>query len=149
MRAVRGFEGDPTTRTGLLLAAYTFLRSGEIRSAEWGDVCWKTARLTIPVERMKMKRPHVVPLSRQAVEILKEIQPITGSEKLILPSLRAKGRPVSENTFNAALRRLLGFKAFHSASATLEGIEVAHMIRKGQIGSKGQSVFQAFANLAV
>ena len=55
---------------------------------------------------MKMKRPHVVPLSRQVVEILKEIQPITGSEKLILPSLRAKGRPVSENTFNAALRRL-------------------------------------------
>lgn len=106
IRAIRGFEGDPTTRTGLLLAAYTFLRSGEIRHAEWRDVDWDAARLTIPAERMKISRPHVVPLSTQAQEVLREIQPITGDRELILPSLRAKGRPMSENTMNAALRRL-------------------------------------------
>jgi len=106
LRAIRGFEGDPTTRTGLLLAAYTFLRSGEIRYAEWSDVSWETARLTIPAERMKMYRPHIVPLSKQVIEILRPIQTITGREKLILPSLRSKGRPISENTMNAALRRL-------------------------------------------
>lgn len=106
LRSIRGFVGDPTTRTGLLLAAYTFLRSGEIRHAQWRDVDWDAARLTIPAERMKMGRPHVVPLSTQVQEILKDIRPITGDRELILPSLRAKGRPMSENTMNAALRRL-------------------------------------------
>lgn len=106
IRAIRGFEGDPTTRTGLLLAAYTFLRSGEIRHAEWRDVDWDAEKLTIPADRMKMNRPHVVPLSTQVQEILRDIQPITGDRELILPSLRAKGRPMSENTMNAALRRM-------------------------------------------
>jgi len=106
IRAIRGFEGDPTTRAGLLLTAYTFLRSGEIRHAEWRDVDWDAARLTIPAERMKMDRPHIVPLSTQATDILRDIRPITGDRELILPSLRAKGRPMSENTMNAALRRL-------------------------------------------
>jgi integrase len=106
LRAIRGFVGDPTTRAGLLLAAYTFLRSGEIRHAEWRDIDWEAARLTIPAERMKMNRPHVVPLSAQAQDILREIRPITGDRDLILPSLRAEGRPMSENTMNAALRRL-------------------------------------------
>jgi integrase len=106
MRAIRDFEGDPTTRTGLLLAAYTFLRSGEIRSAKWSDVDWKTSRLTIPAKRMKMDRPHIVPLATQVQTILREIRPITGDSVLILPSLRSKGRPMSENTMNAALRRM-------------------------------------------
>jgi integrase len=93
IRAIRDFEGDPTTRTGLLLAAYTFLRSGEIRSAKWSDVDWEAARLTIPAERMKMDRPHIVPLSTQVQTILREIRPITGDSELILPSLRSKGGP--------------------------------------------------------
>jgi integrase len=106
IRAIRDFEGDPTTRTGLLLAAYTFLRSGEIRSAKWSDIDWDAARLTIPAERMKMHRPHIVPLSSQVRTLLREIRPITGDSELILPSLRSKGRPMSENTMNAALRRM-------------------------------------------
>jgi integrase len=106
IRAIRDFEGDPTTRTGLLLVAYTFLRSGEIRSAKWSDVDWEAARLTIPAERMKMHRPHIVPLSTQVRTVLREIRPITGDSELILPSLRSKGRPMSENTMNAALRRM-------------------------------------------
>lgn len=106
MRAIRGFKGDPTTRTGLLLVAYTFLRSGELRYAEWSDIDWESARLILPADRMKMNRPHIVPLSVKALASLEAIQPITGSEKLILSSLRSKGRPVSENTFNSALRRL-------------------------------------------
>jgi len=106
IRAIRDFEGDPTTRTGLLLAAYTFLRSGEIRSAKWSDIDWEAARLTIPAERMKMHRPHIVPLSSQVRTLLREIRPITGDSELMLPSLRSKGRPMSENTMNAALRRM-------------------------------------------
>jgi len=106
IRAIRGFEGDLTTKTGLLLAAYTFLRSGEIRHAEWRHADWDNARLTIPADRMKMDRAHIVPLSTQARDILRDIRPITGDRELILPSLRVKGRPMSENTMNAALRRL-------------------------------------------
>lgn len=105
MRTVKGFEGDFTTRTGLLFLAYTFLRPGEIRHFRWDDLDMGKCRLTIPAERMKMPRPHIVPLSNQVVTMLENIQPLTGQYDLILPSMRSKTRPLSENTFNAALRR--------------------------------------------
>lgn len=104
MRAIRGYEGQPATRGALLLAAYTFLRPGEIRHARWSDIdgtLW-----TVPPERMKMRRKHLVPLSRQAVAVLDWLRPITGGGELIFPAVRAANRPISENTTNAALRRL-------------------------------------------
>lgn len=104
MRAIHAFSGTVTVRCALLLQAFTATRPGETRLAEWrefdGDL-WR-----IPAERMKKKRPHLVPLSRQAQSVLDELRPLTGSERLLFPSLRDKRRPMSDATVNAALRRM-------------------------------------------
>ncbi|MFN3844509.1 MAG: tyrosine-type recombinase/integrase [Paracoccaceae bacterium] len=106
LRAIRGYDGEPATRAGLLLLAYTFLRNGEVRHLEWTDIDFKAARISIPANRMKLPRPHIVPLSTQAAEVLEAMRPISGRGKLVLTSLRTDARPMSENTLNAALRRL-------------------------------------------
>lgn len=106
MRAIRGYAGDPTTVTALRLLAYTGLRPGEVRSLLWSDVDWSEALISIPAQRMKMRRDHLVPMSRQVVEALTALQPWTGDGALVFPSMRAAGRPLSENTLNAALRRM-------------------------------------------
>ncbi len=99
-------DGEPTTRWGLLLLAYTFQRPGEVRNLRWVDVDWSARRISIPAERMKMKRPHVIPLSRQVVEILQSAQGYTGDAQYVLPGLRSKTRPISDATLSAALARL-------------------------------------------
>ncbi len=106
MRACRGYEGSHATRAGLLICFYTFLRPGEVRHLEWADYDKDAAQIKIPADRMKMPRPHIVPLSKQVVAVLESMRPISGRNKLILTSLRATNRPMSENTLNAALRRL-------------------------------------------
>lgn len=106
MRAIKDYPGDPSTRAGLLLLAYTFLRPGEVRHLRWSDVDWKAARITVPADRMKLPRAHVVPMSRQVVELLEWMMKISGRGELILPGLRTPTRPISEVTMNAALRRL-------------------------------------------
>ena len=106
MRVIRGYEGDPATRVGLLLCAYTFMRPGEVRNLEWGDIDTATKRVTIPADRMKARRVHVVPLSTQVSLLLESMRPITGHRRLVLSSGRTGGGRLSENTFNAALRRV-------------------------------------------
>jgi integrase len=106
LRAVDGFDGQPTTRAALRLAAYVFVRPGELRHAEWREFDWDNAVWSIPAEKMKMQRPHRVPLARQPMAILRELQEITGSGRWLFPSVRTFERPISENTLNAALRRL-------------------------------------------
>lgn len=106
MRAIRGYEGEPATRAGLLLLAYSFLRNGEVRHLEWADVDFAAGQIRVPGYRMKTPRPHLVPMARQVAEVLESMKPVSGRGKLILGSLRAPGRPMSENTLNAALRRL-------------------------------------------
>jgi integrase len=86
------------------LAAYLFVRPGELRHAEWQDI--DGAVWSIPAEKMKMRRPHRVPLARQSLTILRELQEITGNGRWLFPSVRTFTRPISENTLNAALRRL-------------------------------------------
>ncbi len=106
LRSVRGYQGTPTTRTGLLLCAYTFLCPGEVAALHWTDVDLDGGQITIPAERMKMPRPHVVPVSTQVAGLLREIQPLTGRFRFVLNSLRSTDRHISDNTLNAALRRL-------------------------------------------
>jgi len=107
LRAIDGFDGRPMTRAALRLAAYLFVRPGELRHAEWNefdlddDAVW-----SIPAEKMKMRRPHRVPLARQPLAILRELKEITGNGRWLFPSVRSFTRPISENTLNAALRRL-------------------------------------------
>ena len=107
MRSISA-EGSPIVRRALLFQAYTFVRPGELRQAEWAEINFERAEWRLPAEKMKMRRPHVVPLSRQALQILKEMRSISGEGKSpwVFPALRTPSRPMSENTILAALRRL-------------------------------------------
>ena len=107
LRAIDGYQGQPATAYALRLAPLLFVRPGELRRAEWSqfDLDSDQPLWRIPAEIMKMRDPHVVPLARQAVELLRELRPIS-SGRLLFPSLRTGARPMSENTVNAALRRL-------------------------------------------
>lgn len=106
LRAIDGYRGAFITRCALQLAPLVFVRPGELRKAEWAEINLKTAEWRIPAARMKSRAPHIVPLSRQAVAILREISPLTGRGRYVFPGLRSHERPMSENTVNAALRRL-------------------------------------------
>lgn len=113
LRAVEGYQGQPTTKAALQLSALLFQRPGNIRAMEWTWVDLTAGMLTIPSQSMKRTkthklngRPHFVPLAPQAVAILRELVPLTGRGKYVFPSLLTGERPMSENTVNTALRRL-------------------------------------------
>ena len=106
LRAIDGYDGQAITALALKLAPLVFVRPGELRGAEWSEFDLENAEWRIPGSRMKMRDPHIVPLSRQAVVILRELQVLTGSLRLVFPSLISLDRPMSENTINAALRRI-------------------------------------------
>jgi integrase len=106
LRAVDDFDGQPTTKAALRLAALVFVRPGELRHAEWKEFDFDEAEWVIPAEKMKMRRPHRVPLARQTIAVLKDLKTITGELRWLLPSISSVTRPISENTVNAALRRM-------------------------------------------
>ncbi len=106
LRAIDGYEGTPVAKCALKLAPLFFVRPGELRHAEWTEINFNAAEWRIPAEKMKMKDPHIVPLSSQAVNVLFEIMPITGKGRYVFPSVRTNSRPMSENTVLAALRRM-------------------------------------------
>ncbi|MGH8570407.1 MAG: tyrosine-type recombinase/integrase, partial [Gammaproteobacteria bacterium] len=106
LRALDGYQGTPEVRAALRLAPLVFVRPGELRKAEWGEIDLNAAEWRIPTARMKMNEVHIVPLSRQAVEALRELHPLTGSGRYVFPSARTTTRSMSENTVNAALRRI-------------------------------------------
>ena len=106
LRAIDGFEGQPTIRFALQLAPLVFVRPGELRKAEWSEFYIGDAEWRIPAAKMKMRRPHRVPLAAQSLEILQQLRELTGGSKYLFPSVRSWHRPISENTLNAALRRL-------------------------------------------
>lgn len=104
LRAMDGYMGHIYSRTALKLTPLVFVRPGELRTAEWSEIDLEAAEWRIPAAKMKMANDHVVPLSAQAVELLREVQPISGHGKYVFPSIRTGERPMSENTVNAALR---------------------------------------------
>jgi integrase len=106
LRAIDGYSGQPVTHAALKLAPLVFVRPGELRQAEWTEIDLEGGEWRIPAHRMKLRELHIVPLSRQAIEILVGLRPLTGSDRYVFPSLRTSDRPMSENTINAALRRL-------------------------------------------
>jgi integrase len=97
------------TRWAIRLLIFTAVRPGELRAAPWSEFDLDKATWTIPKERMKARRPHVVPLPRQAVDILQKLREITGSYPLLFPGQQNSERPMSENTINKALR-LIGYE---------------------------------------
>jgi|SRR5579859_1798697 len=106
LRAIDGYQGALVTRCALRLAPLIFVRPGELRKAEWAHFDLAAAEWRIPGERMKMGRDLIVPLSRQAMDVLRELQPLTGRGQYLFPGVQSASRPMSENTVNAALRRL-------------------------------------------
>ena len=98
--------GSLVTKCALRLAPLVFVRPGELRQAEWHEINLETAEWNIPASRMKMKVPHLVPLSHQAIAILQELKPLTGISRYVFPSARGNARPMSDNAILAALRRM-------------------------------------------
>lgn len=106
LRAIDGYDGHPVTRYALQLAALVFVRPGELRHAEWSEIDADAKVWRIPAAKMKARVEHVVPLSRQALGVLAQARALTGDGQYVFPSIRTHLRPMSENTVNAALRRL-------------------------------------------
>ena len=106
LRAIDGFDGQPLTSIALKLTPHLFVRPGELRKAEWPEFDFDRRVWIIPAARMKMREPHQVPLSRQALELLQSAHGLSSRQKFAFSSLYPGNRPMSENTINAALRRL-------------------------------------------
>lgn len=130
LRAIQGYDGSPVTKAALRLAPLTFVRPGELRQAEWTEFDLDKSEWRIPAARMKMRDPHIVPLSRQAVKVLKDLQPITGRGKFLFPGARSLNRPMSENTVNAALRRM-GYAKDEMTGHGFRSIASTHLNEQG------------------
>lgn len=106
LRAIDGYQGMFATQCALKLSALFFVRPGELRRAEWSEIDLNAAEWSIPAEKMKMRVPHIVPLARQAVEILRDLHRVTGHGRYVFPAETTATRPMSDNTVRCALRRL-------------------------------------------
>ena len=106
LRAIDAYEGEWITCCALRLSPLVFVRPGELRAAQWAEFDFDKAEWRIPAERMKMRVQHVVPLSTQAIAVLRDLQPLTGRFAFAFPGVRSRFRPMSENTITAALRRM-------------------------------------------
>jgi len=109
LRAIDDYAGDISTQKALELAPYVFLRSKEIAGIRWEEIDLENRVIDIPAERMKKKRPHIVPISSKVLEIIEFMEPLSGSCEFLFPSPRSQSRPLGEQTLNPALHRL-GFK---------------------------------------
>jgi integrase len=106
LRAIDGYSGSYVVKLALQLSPLVFVRPGELRHMEWSEVDFDEALWSIPAEKMKMREPHLVPLSQQALEILTEIKKLTCASRYVFPSGRTFDRPMSNNAILAALRRM-------------------------------------------
>lgn len=106
LRAIDDFSGSAITKLALQIAPHVFVRPGELRHAEWDEINLDAAEWRIPAGKMKSRRPHAVPLSVQAVALFKQLQALTGPDGYLFPAMHTSRRPMSENTLNAAFRRM-------------------------------------------
>jgi integrase len=155
LRAIDGFKGTFVTRCALQLSPMLFVRPGELRHAEWTEFDFAKTEWRIPGEKMKMGEQHIVPLSKQALAILKEIEPLTGHGRYVFPGERTRERPMSENTVNAALRRLgyakeemtaHGFRSM--ASTLLHELGYEHAVIERQLAHGQRDKVSASYNFA-
>ena len=127
LRAIDAYSGQPTTEAALRLAPLVFVRPGELRGARWPEfhLTGKAPEWRIPGARMKMGDAHIVPLARQAVAILRDLQPVTGPDGFVFPGLTEPNRPMSETALTVALRRMgysgseMTWHGFRSMASTL------------------------------
>ena len=144
LRAIDGFTGQFATLKALQLAPLVFVRPGELRQAAWAEFDLDSAIWRIPAERMKMKAVHLVPLSSQAVTLLRELHPLTGEDggNYLFPGLRTVKRPMSENTINAALRRL----GYTGDEMTGHGFRSMAATRLNEMGWKPDAIERQLAH---
>lgn len=142
LRAIDGYDGQLITQCALKFAPLVFVRPGELRHAEWSEIDFDNAEWRIPAVRMKMRIQHLVPLSFQALKILKELQPVTGQGKYIFPGARSNARPMSENTVNAALRRL----GYAKDEMTGHGFRSMASTRLHEMGYKSDAIERQLAH---
>ena len=133
LRAIYGYHGNLVTRCALKFAPLTFVRPGELRHAEWEEIDVEGGIWKIPASKMKMDRPHIVPLSRQVVEMIEEIRPLTGEGKYVFPSLRSVVKPMSNNTVNAALRGM-GYSKEQITGHGFRGMASTLLYENGWLG---------------
>jgi integrase len=145
LRAIWDYPGAATTRIALQLMALLYPRPGELRQAEWGEFDLERATWTIPSQRTKMRREHRKPLSAAAVSALRDLHRLTGQGRLAFPAVHTTLRPLSENTLNAALRRVgftkdeatsHGFRATASTLLNESGLWLADAI-EAELGHVG------------
>lgn len=135
------YEGRPETKLALRLLVLTWVRSGELRAADWSEFNFEAAEWRIPAERMKMRAPHVVPLSRQAISTLRQLQAVTGSTGLLFPQLSHPSRCMSENTMLYALYRL----GYHSRT-TAHGFRATASTILNEMGWNADAIERQLAH---
>ena len=135
LRKIEGYRGTPTTRLAMKLMALTFVRTTELIEARWSEFDLEAARWDIPASRMKMKTPHIVPLSTQAIDVLKVLHGVTGHSELLFPGERDHSKPMSNNTILGALKRMgyqgkmtgHGFRGIASTLLHEQGFDHQHI----------------------
>lgn len=154
LRAIDAYDGQPTTKIALKLMALLFPRPGELRQAQWREFDLEACVWSVPEERMKMGRPHRVPLASDALALLQELRAFTGNGELILPALTSNVRPMSENTLNQALRRMgfgpdehtsHGFRSTFSTLANESGLWNPDAIERALAHAEKNAVRAAYA----
>lgn len=154
LRSIEDYNGSPLTQIALRLLPHVFVRPGELRWAEWKEFDLDKGVWTIPDFKMKMRRPHAVPLSRQVLDIIGEIEHDAAYSNFLFPSLRALDRPMSDNTINAALRRLgyskeqmtgHGFRAMAATLLNEMGTWNPDAIERQLAHADGNSIRRAYA----
>jgi integrase len=124
LRALDSYQGDISTLKALSMQPYVFLRSRELAGLRWDEIDINQKAIEISAERMKKKRPHLVPITRQVLEIIEYMHPISGDCDYVFPSARTKKRPLNEQSLNAAMHRLglkdiQTFHGFRHTASTL------------------------------
>jgi integrase len=141
LHKLASYEGDPITRAALELLMLTATRPGELRGARWAEIDAEQAVWRIPAERMKMKTEHVVPLSPQALALLQELRPISGSGALVFPSPYYPDKSISDGTLNSALARM-GYKGI----ATAHGFRTLFSTAANEAGWRGDLIERQLAH---
>ncbi|MDQ3349454.1 MAG: tyrosine-type recombinase/integrase [Acidobacteriota bacterium] len=143
LRAIDGFQGSFPVGQALKLAPHVFVRPGELRQAEWTEMDLDAAIWRLPAARMKTRRAHLVPLSSQAVAILRALHPLTGRGRYVFPSIRSGARPMSDNTLNAALRRL----GYDHDEMTAHGFRAMASTRLNELGWRPDLIERQLAHV--
>jgi len=153
LRSIDAYSGQPVTKLALRFTPHAYQRPGEVRTAEWSEIDFDNALWTIPAERMKQRQPHRVPLSQQAIAVLREAAELSDGGRYIFPKLGLPLKPMCENAINGALRRMgygpddmtaHGFRSTASSLSNESGKWSADAIERALSHADGNQVRAAY-----